>query len=115
MEDNPEESIKAGVKYIAALQNIFRKVSHKEQIKFVLAAYNAGAGHVLDAMALTEKYGGNELQWDNQVGKYILLKSHEQYYQDPVCKNGYFRGLETYNFVRDVTERAKIYQQKIKE
>ncbi len=115
-ESDPEESIKAGVKYIAALQKIFKKVTDRnEQTKFVLAAYNSGAGHVLDAMALTKKYGGNYLLWDNQVEKYLLLKSHKQYYQDPVCKNGYFRGQETYRFVRAVTDRAKMYQLKIKE
>ena len=115
-EKDPEESIKAGVKYIAQLQRIFRKIPDKtEQTKFVLAAYNAGAGHVKDAMALTKKYGGKNTLWDNQVERYILLKSHEQYYQDPVCRNGYFRGQETYNFVRDVTTRAQIYQQKIKD
>ena len=115
MEQDPEESIKAGVKYIASLQRMFRKVTDRnEQNKFVLAAYNAGAGHVIDAMALTEKYGGNKYQWDHQVERYILLKSHEQYYQDPVCKNGYFRGQETYNFVRKILARTTTYQQKIK-
>lgn len=54
-ESDPEESIKAGVKYIARLQNIFSKVPDKgEQTKFVLAAYNAGVGHITDAMALAE-------------------------------------------------------------
>lgn len=115
LEQDPEESIKAGVKYIAALQRLFKNIpDSKEQNKFVLAAYNAGAGHVTDAMALTEKYGGNKYQWENQVERYMLLKSHEHYYQDSVCKNGYFRGQETYNFVRNVLTRTAIYQQKIK-
>lgn len=115
LEHDPEESIKAGVKYIASLQKLFRKITDvNEQKKFILASYNAGAGHVIDAMALTEKYGGNKYQWENQVERYILLKSHEQYYQDPVCRNGYFRGQETYNFVRKVLSCTATYQQKIK-
>ena len=114
-ESDPEESIKAGVKYIARLQNIFSKVPDKgEQTKFVLAAYNAGVGHITDAMALAEKYGKNRYLWDHHVDHYILLKSNEDYYQDPVCKNGYFRGTETYNFVREVVERAEVYKKKIK-
>ena len=84
-ESDPEESIKAGVKYIARLQNIFSKVPDKgEQTKFVLAAYNAGVGHITDAMALAEKYGKNRYLWDHHVDHYILLKSNEDYYQDPV-------------------------------
>lgn len=114
-ERDPEESIKAAVKYIQKLQVIFKQVPDKEErTKFVLAAYNAGTGHVTDAMALAEKYGRNHYLWEHHVAHYILLKSHEEYYQDPVCKNGYFRGTETYNFVREVTERAEIYKKKIK-
>lgn len=115
MEQDPEESVKAATKYIANLQQIFSKVTDAdEQVKFVLAAYNAGAGHVTDAMALAEKYGHNKYLWEHHVARYILLKSHEEYYQDPVCKNGYFRGAETYKFVNTVIDRAKAYQEKIK-
>ena len=114
-ESDPEESIKAGVKYIAALQKMFKEVADKEeQGKFVLAAYNVGAGHVLDAMALAKKYGRNPHLWEHHVAHYLLLKSSEKYYQDSVCRNGYLRGTETYNFVKDVMERASVYKKKIK-
>lgn len=53
-EQNPEESIKAAVKYIASTAQSFAAVPEEEQTKFVLAAYNSGIGHVLDAMALAE-------------------------------------------------------------
>lgn len=115
-ESDPEESIKAGVKYIAGLKRMFGKIKDpQEQVKFILAAYNAGAGHVTDAMALAKKYGRNPYIWEHHVAHYILLKSSEKFYRDPVCRNGYFRGTETYDFVRDVMTRAAIYKQKIKE
>lgn len=114
-EQDPEESVKAAVKYIAALQQVFDKIKEKdEQIKFVLAAYNAGVGHVTDAMALADKYGRNSSAWEHHVAHYMLLKSNEEFYQDPVCKNGYFRGTETYNFVKRVTTLAEDYRKKIK-
>lgn len=54
-EQDPEESIKAAVKYIAGMQRTFSKITDKEeQAKFILAAYNSGIGHVTDAMALAE-------------------------------------------------------------
>ena len=116
MEADPEQSIKAGVKYIAELQNIFSKINDdNDKTLFVLAAYNAGIGHVFDAMALAEKYGKDKYVWNGNVAVYILLKNREEYYNDPVCKNGYFRGVETYNFVRDVISRAETYKKKIKQ
>lgn len=113
-EQNPEESIKAAVKYIAATAQSFADVPKEERTQFVLASYNSGIGHVLDAMALAEKYGKNKYVWQDNVEEYILLKSNEEYFTDPVCKNGYFRGIETYNFVREVTSRYEQYKKKIK-
>ena len=115
-EQNPEESVKAATKYLAQLSRSFSKVTDPdEKTKFVLGAYNAGIGHIFDAMALAEKYGKDKYKWDNNVEAYILLKSNEEYFNDPVCKNGYFRGRETYNFVKDILERAEMYKQKIKD
>ncbi len=114
-EKDPEQSIKASVRYIARLQRIFRNVTPvSEQSKFVLASYNSGEGHILDAMALAEKYGKNKYLWDHHVAEFILLKSQPEYYQDPVCKNGYFRGTVTYNFVYDIINRAEYYRTKVK-
>lgn len=113
-EQNPEESIKAAVKYIGATARSFAKVPEEERINFVLASYNSGIGHVLDAMALAEKYGKNKYVWRDNVENFILLKSNEEYFTDPVCKNGCFRGIETYNFVRDITSRYEQYKKKIK-
>lgn len=114
-EQDPEASIRAGVKYIGKLQKIFAKVpNEQERNKFVLAAYNAGVGHITDAMALAEKYGKNRYLWDHHVAHFILLKSNEEYYQDPVCKHGYFLGTQTYNFVREIIARTETYQSKVK-
>jgi len=114
-ERNPEKSVKAAVKYIASIDKSFGMIKNKkERINFILAAYNAGLGHIYDAMALAEKYGKKKDVWYNNVEKFILLKSNEEYFSDPVCKNGYFRGSETYNFVRDINDRFKVYKKKIK-
>lgn len=114
-EQDPEESIKAAIKYIEATDRSFKMISNKkERINFILASYNAGLGHIYDAMALADKYGKNKFVWKNNVENFILLKSNEEYFTDPVCKNGYFRGIETYNFVRDIVERYELYKKKIK-
>ena len=114
-EQNPEESIKAAVKYIEATDRNLQVIADKqERIYFILGSYNAGLGHINDAIALAEKYGKKKTVWRNNVENYILLKSNEEYFTDPVCKNGYFRGIETYNFVRDITERYQTYKNKIK-
>lgn len=115
MEQNPEESIKGAVKYIGLTTSTFSGIPQPERMKFILAAYNSGNGHIMDAMALAEKYGADKHVWDDNVEKYILLKSNEEYFSDPVCKHGYFRGIETYNFVREIIQRYNRYKEVIKE
>lgn len=116
MEHDPEESVKAAMKYIASTTRSLRSVPDEtERIRFVLGAYNAGLGHIYDAMALAEKYGSDRTVWYDNVEKYILLKSNEKYYNDPVCKHGYFHGVQTYNFVRDIDSRFQIYKSKVRE
>lgn len=115
-EQNPEESVKAATRYLKAMQRSFRNVTDPEEhTNFVLAAYNAGIGHVYDAMALAEKYGYDKWRWTDNVEKFILLKSNPEYFNDSVCRNGYFRGVETYEFVREIKGRHRIYQSKIKD
>ena len=115
MEHNPEESVKAAVKYLGRTARSFANIPEEERVKFVLASYNSGIGHILDAMALAEKYGKNRHIWTDNVEPYILLKSNVEYFTDSVCKHGYFRGIETYNFVRDITQRFERYKEIIKE
>ncbi len=114
-EDDPEESIKAACRLISQLDRSFSAIKDKdERINFILASYNAGEGHIRDAMALAEKYGSTPLEWENSVEKYLKLKSNGHYFNDPVCKNGYFRGDETCGFVRDIRYRHDLYKKEIK-
>lgn len=113
-EQNAEESVKAATKYLASLNRSFSKVPQEERVNFILAAYNSGIGHILDAMALAEKHGKEKYVWRDNVENFILLKSNEEYFNDPVCRFGYFRGVETYNFVRDIMGRYEQYKEKIK-
>lgn len=103
--------IKAGVKLIKWLDmQLDDKISDKdERIKFILAAYNIGLGHVQDAMRLTEKYGKDPAKWDDNVEYFLLKKSDPAFYNDPVVNYGYARGTETYNYVKDIIYRYNHY------
>ncbi len=109
---SPESHIRAGVSFIKWLDKRFEGVipDSIERTKFVLAAYNVGKGHVDDARRLTEKYGDNPDIWEDNVEKWLLNKSQPKYYRDPVVKHGYARGIETTNYVRQVTDRYEHYK-----
>jgi membrane-bound lytic murein transglycosylase F len=109
---SPASNIRAGTMYIDWLQSVYEPLvgDEKERMKFVLASYNAGPGHVLDAMKLAEKNGKDPRKWDDNVAVWLLKKSDPRYYNDTDVKSGYFRGTESVNFVSEVLDRYEHYK-----
>jgi len=112
MNSPAESQIRAGMSLVKWLDDRFsRSIPDKdERIKFVLASYNIGYGHVQDARKLAEKYGDDPNKWDGSVNEWLLKKSQPQYFNDPIVKYGYARGIETFNYVKEVLERYEHYK-----
>lgn len=106
---SPETNINTAARYIKMLSSHFNDIrSREERVKFVLAAYNGGLGHIRDAMALTKKYGYDATRWDD-VSVFVKKLSDVRYYRDPAVKHGYMIGNETHNYVLKVLERYRSY------
>jgi membrane-bound lytic murein transglycosylase F len=114
---SPEENIRAGIKYINWLHTVFdpKIADEDERIFFILAAYNAGPGHVLDAMKLAEKNGLDPQKWVGNVEPWLLKKSLPEYYNDEVVRNGKFRGVESVKFVAEIIDRYMHYRNMVPE
>jgi membrane-bound lytic murein transglycosylase F len=112
IKSSPENNIKAGVMHIKYLQAFFSGIisDEKERLKFVIGAYNAGEGNILDAMRLAEKHGKDPYKWDDNVEYYLLKKTDPVYYNDPVVQFGYCRGDESVNFVAEILTRYSEYK-----
>ncbi len=100
---NPRESIAGGVRYLKYLDRYWtsRVPAASERVKFILASYNVGQGHVDDAVRLAIKYRKDPSDW-NDVAYYLERKSQPLYYRDEVVRFGYCRGSEPVNYVRDI-------------
>ncbi|MDE6692618.1 MAG: transglycosylase SLT domain-containing protein [Muribaculaceae bacterium] len=112
---DPSRSIQTAVKILDAYDSMLAtKVTNPiERKKFTLAAYNAGPGHVLDAIRLAEKYGLDPQVWDDNVEKAMLMKMNRRYYRDPVVKYGYSRGRETVDYVKKIYSYYNEVKEKI--
>jgi membrane-bound lytic murein transglycosylase F len=109
--NDPVESLRGGVRYLKYLDKFWleRIPETNERIKFILASYNIGQGHVEDAWKLTLKYGKNTQRWQ-EVSVFLNLKSDPAYYRDPVVKSGYAKGHIAVNYVRDVLSLFDSYK-----
>lgn len=107
----PKQNIRAGVNYLLYLDKYWMKSVHdpNERLKFVLASYNAGLSHIIDAKRLAQKYNQDPTLWDN-VELFLLRKSDPKYYRDKVVTTGYCKCEEPVNYIRDVLERYDEYK-----
>lgn len=109
--EEPSKNVEVGVRLLRWLDDNFKKEvpDSLERIKFVLAAYNVGLGHVKDAQRLAAKYNKIPIVWTNNVDYFLLNKSAAKYYKDPVVKWGYCRGEEPYDYVNRVLNTYHHY------
>lgn len=117
--NDPAQSLKAGVGYLKYLDNYWSKSvpDSVERLKFVLASYNAGLSHILDARRLTAKHASAEdaRKWAGHVESYLLKKSDPKFYRDPVVSAGYCKCEEPVNYIKDVFDRYDEYKTHIKD
>lgn len=108
---DPQQNVHAGVSFLMTLQDYWgeRIPDPLEQKKFILASYNVGLGHVLDAMRLAEKHNEDPNNWE-KVAMYLELKSEPHYFKDPVVRHGYCRGKEPVNYVKMILGLWNHYQ-----
>lgn len=109
---DPEENMEGGMEFLSWLEDLWsdKVPDENERLKFVLASYNVGQGHVLDAVKLAKKYGKNPQVWDDNVAYFLLQKTKPEFYNDPVVKFGYCRGNEPVNYVEEILERYERYE-----
>ena len=104
----PEVGIAAGVTYLDWVRDRFAEtLPVEERIRFSLAAYNAGFGHVHDAQRLARQLGKDDKKWFGHVEEAMLLLSKPQYAKK--ARYGYVRGREPVNYVRQIHNRYLGY------
>ena len=105
MEDllDPDINIGTGVRHIARLQRLLRKrVNSREELdKVVMAAYNAGEGHIRDCFYYAEWKGVNDSTWAGLCQVMPALADSTILQVDTV-KCGLFRVNETISYVNRI-------------
>lgn len=113
---DPEDNVAGGARYLQWLENQWvNDVADADQrLRFILASYNVGRGHVQDAQRLAEKHGDDPLRWED-VSHWLLQKSKREVFTDPVVRFGYARGLEPVTYVQKILDRYAHYQQFVRD
>lgn len=108
---DPKQSVEGACRYLWKLDSQLAEevTKESERIKFILASYNVGLGHVMDARRLAEKFGDDPDDWDD-VAYWLIRKSKRSVYSDPVVRYGYARGTEPVAYVDLILDRYRHYR-----
>ena len=111
-----ETNIETALKLISNIEDLLHfssETSEYDRLCIMLACYNGGVGHVLDARRLARKYGDNPDLWSN-VSKYLVKKAEAKYYQDEAVRAGRFLGSdETCTYVARVMKKFDHYRSQV--
>jgi len=106
--NDPEVNIRAGIQYLDWLRDRFEDdLRVQDRMWFMLAAFNAGVGHVRDARSLADRLGLDRDRWFDNVERAMLKLSQPKYYGN--ARFGYVRGHEPVQYVRAIRERYQAY------
>ncbi len=106
--ENPEQGAHAGIEYMRRLvSQLDARIPLKHRLRFALAAYNVGLGHVQDARRLAAQIGLNPNKWFKNVAKAMLLLQERRYYSK--ASHGYCRGSEPVAYVSQIQLRYDNY------
>ncbi|MBP5214561.1 MAG: transglycosylase SLT domain-containing protein [Bacteroidales bacterium] len=126
MLTDPESNIQAGSNLIRSLETSLRsrisrvlepgigsyseasdetrKQVERDLIYFTLASYNAGLGHVFDAIALADTLQLDPGRWRGNVEYALTLKADSAYYNLPCVRTGRFNATVTLGYVDEVLD-----------
>jgi membrane-bound lytic murein transglycosylase F len=103
---DPEQSIVGGTRHLKQMiKFVPEDVEGENRLKFALAAYNIGMGHIHDARALAKRLGYNKSIWSD-LKQVLPLLSKKRYYK--TLKYGYARGEEPVKYVESIYEYRNI-------
>jgi membrane-bound lytic murein transglycosylase F len=110
--NDPQQNVAGAVRFLQWLTRYWtaRIPDPEERLKFILASYNTGAGHVEDAQRLAEANKDNPKRWAD-VSYWLLQKSKREVYRNPVVKYGFSRGIEPVTYVAIILDRFAHYKQ----
>ena len=105
---DPEESVEGGTKYLRWLyDHLEDDLAPPERLRFAIAAYNAGQGHLADGRALATELGLDPNRWYGHVDVAIANLSKKRFARK--ARYGYCRCEEAVEYVRLIEERYVGY------
>jgi len=107
--EDPDQGIAAGTRLMARYSNLFNSpdIQARDRIRFALASYNCGPGHVDDARGLARDMGLDANRWFGNVAQTLVLLSKREIARK--ARYGFCRCEEPVKYVSEIQARYDDY------
>lgn len=109
--NDPNVNVELGASHLRMLYDLYDDVPDPDRMRFALAAYNCGQGHLDDARKLSAMLGKDPDAWEGSVRESLLLLRHPNFHR--MVRYGYVRGNETVAYVREIEQRFELLKQMV--
>jgi membrane-bound lytic murein transglycosylase F len=103
----PEANLRAGLRLLKGTWDGFAYLDSLERLRFTVAVYHAGFGHVADARRIAMDVTLNPNAWEGGLAETLPRLAQRRWYED--TRHGYYRGDETVRYVEDILNRYRMY------
>ncbi len=103
----PAANIRAGLRLMTHTFHSYAYLDSLDQLRFTLAEYHAGNGHICDARRIVMDRGGNPNQWENSLEDALPRLMQKRFYSK--TRHGFYRGSETVEYVEEIMNRYRMY------
>ena len=103
----PEANLRAGLRLMKGTWDGFAYLDSLERLRFTLAVYHAGFGHVADARRIAMDATLDPNAWDGGLAETLPRLAQRRWYVD--TRHGYYRGDETVRYVDEILNRYRMY------
>lgn len=103
----PEANLRAGLRLMRGTWNSYAYLDSLERLRFTLAEFHAGNGHLTDARRLAMDLGRDPNKWEGSLAETLPLLEQQRWFSK--LRHGFYRGTHTVDYVEEILARYRAY------
>lgn len=103
----PAANLRAGLRLMKGTWNSYAYLDSLERLRFTLAEFHAGNGHLTDARRLAMDLGRDPNRWEGSLAETLPLLEQQRWFSK--LRHGFYRGTRTVDYVEEILARYRAY------
>ncbi len=103
----PAANMRAGMRLLSSAWQRYAYLDSLDRVRFTLAEYHAGFGHVNDARRLAMDMGRDPNAWGGGLAETLPLLMEQRWYAG--TRHGFYGGRRTVTYVHEILGRYRAY------